>query len=511
MSFETRYVSLCIAALIAVTALFVGGQSFFAAASHDPAAETVQSTALELSSLQNTAAEMRPDLITAFMTDFTGGTVPLEEATGELREFTLEVTQIMSEIAPGVEVEQWAFHFPGEEPSVPGPEIRVKQGDLVRITLKNTHNQPHSIHPHGITSLAMQMDGVEATSFHVLPGQEFTYEFVAATAGTHAYHCHVQTNVHLDMGMYGPIIVEPAESDFNADREYSMTIDEWDADQNPLAAVHESDPDYFLINGKAFPLTEPMEILDGETGLIRITNVGYQTHALHLHGMAFLVVAKDGYDLEVPFQGDTLAISPGERYDILINGRDGIFPFHDHVVSSVTNAGVYPGGMLTLIAGSDPKIVTDSEKSIYFGKEAVPTPIAEADHDHSDATQHTAETQHDSVAESATPLSAEALPLLEGNVNINIEAFEFDQQVIKIKAGTTVTWTNNDEAPHTVTSGLVGEPAKARAFDSTGQKDGNMDMLMQGDSWSYTFTEEGEFDYYCLPHPFMTAKIVVEN
>ncbi|WP_407543269.1 multicopper oxidase domain-containing protein (plasmid) [Deinococcus radiomollis] len=65
---------------------------------------------------------------------------------------------------------------------MPGPEIRMKQGDLVRITLHNTFDQPHTIHLHGIVSLAQRMDGLDP----VLPGQSFTYQFVATDAGTFA-------------------------------------------------------------------------------------------------------------------------------------------------------------------------------------------------------------------------------------------------------------------------------------------------------------------------------------
>lgn len=88
----------------------------------------------------------------------------MEEATGEVKEFTLEIHKITAELAPDVVVEQWAFALPGEAPCVPGPELRVTEGDLVRVTMKNTHDQPHSLHLHGITSLAQGMDGVPHTS-----------------------------------------------------------------------------------------------------------------------------------------------------------------------------------------------------------------------------------------------------------------------------------------------------------------------------------------------------------
>ncbi len=425
----------------------------------------------------------RDALITDFIEGFTGGTVPLEEATGEVREFTLEVTRINTEIAPDVFVEQWAFGFTGEEPSVPGPEIRVKQGDLVRITLNNTDILPHTIHPHGIISLAQEMDGVPATSRYVMPGESYTYEFVATNPGTHAYHCHVQTNLHLDFGMYGAIIVEPSDDSAKVwDKEFSMVVDEWDSNQDPNAAIHESNPNYFLVNGKAFPLTEPFEVLEGETALFRITNVGYEPHALHLHGMSFLVVAKDGYDLPQPYQGDILAIAPGERLDILIKGRDGIFPFHDHRVDMVTNNGVYPGGMLALIIGSEARTVSDSPLSIY------------------------AQVQVEAQAEASTMMTEVAA---EGPL-VRIVNFGFDTPELRIKAGTTVTWVNEDPVGHTVTEGIPGNDPAGRAFDSSRQAEGDPIMMEQGDTWSYTFNEPGEYAYYCLPHPFMTAKVIIE-
>lgn len=474
------------------------------------------------------SATSSTDTLQDFLTGYTGGTVPLEDYTGEIREFTLEIHEVETEIAPGVTTTQWAFGSPGEEPSVPGPEIRVTEGDLVRITLRNTHTQPHSFHPHGIISVAQEMDGVSATSHQILPGEAFTYEFVAANPGTHAYHCHIQTYTHLDMGMYGAIIVEPKDDTLKVwDREYSLTLDEWDSRQDALAAKHVSEPNYFLINGKAAPHNDKYEVPEGEVALFRMTNVGYQPHSLHLHGMSFLVVTKDGFNLPQPYQADTLPILPGERYDLLIKGRDGAFPFHDHIVSNVTNDGVYPGGMLTVILGGEAERVTDSPLSVYAGREAKPgkfevaanhshdnhsqdTPSHDtgAAHDHADASAHVTPVSEDVTTEPR----AEAVEgeVLEGEVAVDITEFAFEMPELRIKRGTTVTWTNRDAALHTVTEGLPGADPKGRAFDSSLEAEGVPMMLNQGESWSYTFDEPGEYDYYCLPHPFMTAKVTVE-
>ncbi|THF68170.1 hypothetical protein E7T06_17710 [Deinococcus sp. Arct2-2] len=151
------------------------------------------------------SAPARTDLIQHF-TQRPTGTVPVSQYTGQVREFTLEVRRVTTELSPGVPVEQWAFGFPGQSASVPSLELRVRQGDLMRITLVNTQDQPHTLHLHGVTSLAQEMDGVPHTSGVVLPGKSFTQEFVATKTGTYAYHCHQQTNVHLDMVLYGALI-----------------------------------------------------------------------------------------------------------------------------------------------------------------------------------------------------------------------------------------------------------------------------------------------------------------
>ena len=208
-------------------------------------------------------------VIERFLSSFTGSTVPLHEATGEIKEFTLEIHEVESEIAPGVVVTQWAYGLAGQPATVPGPELRVKEGDLIRITLRNTHHQPHTIHLHGITTLAQQMDGVPHTSHQVLPGGSYTYEFVAGEPGTHAYHCHVQTYLHMDMGMYGALIIEPRDDTHVWDKDVTLILDEWDSHQDPEALMHQSNPNYYLVNGKAFPNIPPIHIQEGEVARIR--------------------------------------------------------------------------------------------------------------------------------------------------------------------------------------------------------------------------------------------------
>lgn len=408
------------------------------------------------------------------------GTVPLSEATGELREFTLEVHRIRAEISPGVTVEQWAFGFPGQTPSVPGPELRVHVGDRVRITLVNAHDQPHTLHLHGITSLAQEMDGVPHTSQEILPGQRYTYEFVATEAGTNAYHCHFQTSVHLDMGMYGALIVEPrAGTPVPWSAEHTLILDEWDSQQTPLTPKTEPHPDLFLVNGHTYPLIPDVVVPEGEVHLLRLINLGAQPHSLHLHGMSFLVIAKDGHDLPAPYQADTLPILPGERYDLLVKGRDGSFPMHDHNTPQNVNGGVYPGGMHFMLRGG-PALKADGS----------PAPEDHGDHD----MPMPAPTV---VLPGATMPGHDmsAMPMSAPNT-IEVSNFVFAPKELRVRAGQSVTWHNADPVPHTVVIRVNGQ-------DETHE-------LAPGASFSLTLPA-GRFEYHCLPHPFMKGAVVVDE
>ncbi len=119
----------------------------------------------------------------------------------------LEVIEATEEVYPGEFVKFWVFAPEGQGMTpvarVPSPTIRIEEGDRVRIILKNTHYFPHTIHPHG-TIHPNAMDGVpDITQAAVKPGEAFTYEFIAKNPGTFFYHCHVQPDVHVLMGLAG--------------------------------------------------------------------------------------------------------------------------------------------------------------------------------------------------------------------------------------------------------------------------------------------------------------------
>lgn len=280
-----------------------------------------------------------------------GGTVKKEEMTGEVREFYMHVNEIQHELKDGVVVEVWGYGLQGEPVTIPGPTLRVQVGDLVKMHVKNTSSQPHSIHSHGITSLDELNDGVPHISgAYIMPGETFTYEFVVTEAGTHWYHCHVQTSLHQDMGMYGALIVEENTEPI-WDKEFVQIIDEWDTERGLENVAEMPVYDYFTVNGKSGAEVPDMVINEGEIARVRLINAGFQSHSLHLHGTHFVVTHKDGYPLPKPYEADTINIAPGETYDVFVKGRDGVWPWHDHNSLAVTDNGVYPGGMIMHLRG----------------------------------------------------------------------------------------------------------------------------------------------------------------
>ncbi len=115
--------------------------------------------------------------------------------------------------------------------SLPGPLLRWREGDTVTLRVRNTLNEDTSIHWHGIL-LPANMDGVPGLSFHgIRPGETFTYRFVVKQSGTYWYHSH--SGFQEQLGVYGPLIIEPREPDpLVYDREHVVMLTDW-TDESP--------------------------------------------------------------------------------------------------------------------------------------------------------------------------------------------------------------------------------------------------------------------------------------
>jgi manganese oxidase len=230
--------------------------------------------------------------------------------------FEITAKKIQWETEPGHMVEAWAYND-----QVPGPQIRVREGDRVRVILHNELPESTAVHFHGL-ELPNEMDGVPyITQPPVKPGQSYTYEFVVPNSGSHMYHSHHNSTKQVGLGLLGAFIVEPKEK---------TAHDSPDVDQ---VFVLNDGAHGYTFNGKSFPATQPIVAKLGQKVRIRFMNEGMMIHPMHLHGMHMTVIAKDGWAVPAPWRCDTLNVAPGERWDVIVNcNNPGTWAFHCHIL-----------------------------------------------------------------------------------------------------------------------------------------------------------------------------------
>ena len=255
--------------------------------------------------------------------------------------FDLEAGVIRWTILPGVTVDAYAFNG-----QVPGPRLRFRHGERVRINLTNRLPESTTVHWHGLI-LPNVMDGpAHITQEPIAKGGLYRYEFTAVQSGTYFYHSHDHVDRQQSLGLYGAMIIDPAEPDpsLEADHEYTLLLQEWLLREGltyPAMPMDGGQPNYFTINGRAYPATDTIRMRVGETLKVRFigSNNGF-IHPMHIHGGPFEVVAVDGETLQssARYRADTVNVGPGQRYDVIWTARHpGKWLIHCHIGHHTTN------------------------------------------------------------------------------------------------------------------------------------------------------------------------------
>jgi FtsP/CotA-like multicopper oxidase with cupredoxin domain len=252
--------------------------------------------------------------------------------------------------------------------ALPGPLIRATAGDLLRVEVSNLLDTSTSVHWHGL-ALRNDMDGVPGlTQDPIAASGSFTYEFTAPHPGTYFYHPH--SGMQLDRGLYGALIIDDPAEPGDYDTEWVIVLDDWvdgtgrtpdqilaDLMADPgrtgrhgmgggmdmsgmgmgmggmsgvrsgiLGGAGDVDYPHYVINGKTPATPSTLTAKPGQRVRLRIINAATDTaFRVALGGHRLTVTHSDGFPVQHQ-EGDAVLIGMGERYDVTVTLRDGVFP-----------------------------------------------------------------------------------------------------------------------------------------------------------------------------------------
>ncbi len=245
----------------------------------------------------------------------------------------------------------------GYNNQIPGPTLRFKAGDKVRIYYRNDLDEASSVHWHGLV-VPNSMDGVGLLTMPpVMPGETLVYEFtIPNTPGTFMYHPHMNDMEQVSMGLSGALIVEPRDG---GGGKY---------DQDRIVLLNNIQGHY-LVNGKEFPNTDPWLVKKGDLLRVRMINISpIELHPMHFHGHFMKEIARDGTDetgRAASRVENTVLIAPGQTIDVEVkmNGPGkGVWIFHCHVLAHVMGPNPKSLKLADQNAGMIiPVVYTDSE------------------------------------------------------------------------------------------------------------------------------------------------------
>jgi nitrite reductase (NO-forming) len=417
---------------------------------------------------------------------------PSGRTTPSLVDVKFEVVEGITTIDPanGVEFETWGYRqVDGPEgifTGTPGPVIRARVGDVLRFTISNpeTNSNPHNVDFHAVTG---QGGGAEATT--VAPGETKTIEARLLYPGFFMYHCaYGDIPAHIAHGMFGGVLVDPPEPLPPAEHEWYMVQSEYYTvgteagvaafDREAVTAEH---PTFVVFNGARGSLTDAnaLQMGVGDRARIYFINAGLNLASnFHPIGSHWDSVYQEAALLNPPLRGSQTTLVPagGGTVVELIGQVPSTIVLVDHALARAVDKGAI--GHIVVDGEANREIFED-----LTGGEA-PSTETTAGH----AMGPTEEVSIVAGAFNAQPMDA------ADEFEDTEDPADYSVNVLRVPIGTTVTWTNGDNQLHTVT-------AVDGSFDSG--------FLEEGATYSFTFDQAGEFEYFCLPHPWMRAKVIV--
>ena len=238
--------------------------------------------------------------------------------TGAVRTFDIEAAEAELPLVQGGKLRVWAYNG-----RVPGPELRIRLGDTLRVRFTNRLPQATTIHWHGVR-VPNAMDGVpHVTQPPVEPGGTFTYEFTPKDAGTFWFHPHVRSSEQVERGLYGVLVVEDT-APLPYARDVVWVLDDWLLDETrqifdrfntPHDLMHDGRWGNFVtVNGRT---DTTLDARGGERIRLRLLNASNgRIYAPEFAGLAPQIIAVDGLYLARPIPLGRFELAPGNRLDL---------------------------------------------------------------------------------------------------------------------------------------------------------------------------------------------------
>lgn len=278
----------------------------------------------------------------------------------------------------------------GYNEQIPGPTLRFRAGDRLRVYYRNDLDEPSTVHWHGLI-VPFSQDGVGLLTMPpVMPGETYVYEFdIPNTPGTFMYHAHMNDMEQVSMGLSGAFVVEPRDG---GDGRY---------DQDHLVVLNNINGSY-LINGKEFPNVDPWLVKKDDLLRVRMINISpIEIHPMHFHGHFTKEVAKDGTDISNTREAkveNTVLVAPGQTVDVEVRMNapgKGAWIFHCHVLSHVMgpdgkslNIAEANGGMVIPVVYTDSDNFADIAKALEEAIKGIQGNIRSAPADGTEAAAH---------------------------------------------------------------------------------------------------------------------------
>jgi FtsP/CotA-like multicopper oxidase with cupredoxin domain len=302
----------------------------------------------------------------------------------------------------GEDVEFWTFQADNGDNLFPAPLRRVRAGQVFHHTIKPSKHA-HTLHHHGMEP-GPHDDGVGHMSFEVTG--KYTYQIRPMDPGTYFYHCHVNTPLHFEMGMYGGFIVDPpsgpgtvyGDAASRYDVEAFWAFGGWDVRKHDLnqsagfigenVGLNVWEPQYLHINGAfgdaaARSQRVTINARTGQTVCLRLLNAGYSIAQVRFGGLEGELIGSDGRPFPASFRAHEWMMSGAERYEAMLRPtRPGTYPIEVEFFHYITgrSLGVVTGNLV--VTGPDvtpPEPVVPPVETPAGPVVIAPTPIAEPD------------------------------------------------------------------------------------------------------------------------------------